>query len=65
MNIEKTVANILANTSDSNVLLTAEQMGIKSLVTVENKQLTLNLSVGFPAKLLQETLVPAITSALQ
>lgn len=64
MNIEHTVATILANTIDPMLQRSATDMGIKSVVTMEADHLTLNLSAGFPVNLLQNTFIPALTTAL-
>ena len=64
MTIEHTVSTILANTLDPMMQRTATSMGIKSVIALENGCLTLNLSAGFPVKLLQNTLLPALSAAL-
>lgn len=65
MNIDKMIARTLSTTTDARLLLTPEEMGIKSQLAVEGTQLSLSLSAGFPAQLLQDTLVPAITRTLK
>lgn len=64
MTIEHTVTKILTTLLDPMLQLTAVEMGIKSVLTQEDNHLTLHLCAGFPAKLLQDTLVPALTAAL-
>jgi len=64
MNIEKTIETILANTLDPLLQLSATDMGIKSVNTVEGNHLLLHLSAGFPCVFLQETLIPALNTAL-
>ena len=64
MTIEHTVSTILANTLDPMMQRTAISMGIKSVIALENGCLSLNLSAGFPVKLLQNTLLPALSAAL-
>ena len=63
MNIENTISTLLANTLDPLLHLTATNMGIKSVMTLEDRHLSLNLSAGFPVKLLQNTLLPALKAA--
>ena len=64
MTIEKTISTILANTHDPLLQLTPVDMGMKAVTTQEGNHLTLNLSAGFPALLLQDSLIPALTTAL-
>jgi len=65
MNLEKKVAAILANTMDTLLGATANELPIKSVIHVENNQINLNLCAGFPTVFLRETLLPALTSALK
>lgn len=64
MSTEQIVTNILASTLDPLLQLTAENMGIKSVITQEDKQLTINLCAGFPIAFLQETLIPSLKIVL-
>lgn len=64
MNTERTLTAILANTLDPLLQLTAADMGIKPIITLKDNHITLNLSAGFPTYLLQNSLVPALTTAL-
>lgn len=64
MNTENIISNILASTLDPMLQLSATDMGIKSVLTQENNQLTLNLCAGFPTEFLQKTLVPVLITAL-
>lgn len=65
MNTEHIATNILATTLDPMLHLTAEDMGIKSILTLEDRHLTINLCAGFPIHFLQESLVPALNNALK
>ncbi len=64
MNVEKKVASILANTTDSMLGLSVDQLPIKPVITLENNQLTLSLSAGFPTTFLEKNLLPKLTQAL-
>ncbi len=64
MNIEEIIATILSNCRDSMLGLTAEQMGIKTVSTLEHKKLSLQFLTGFPALLLEKTWLPSVTQAL-
>ena len=64
MNIEKQIAIVLANTTDSMLKLSAHDLGLKPVMTIEDTQITLNLCAGFPSAFLQETLLPPLTRAL-
>ncbi len=64
MNIEKSVAAVLANTTDYMLNLKASDLGFKTAITVEGEQLSLNLCAGFPSAFLQESLLPPLTKAL-
>jgi ATP-binding protein involved in chromosome partitioning len=64
MTVEKTIIHILNNTRDPMWGFTAQEIGIKHLITIENSDITLNLSAGFPVELLQETLVPRLTATV-
>lgn len=64
MTVESTITHILNNTRDPVWGFTAQDMGIKSLITMENKDVTLNLSAGFPSDLLQESLIPRLMATL-
>lgn len=65
MNIEKTVATVLANTTDSMSGLTASELGLKPVIAKEGEQLIINLCAGFPSGFLQETLLPSLKNALE
>lgn len=65
MNIEKSVATILANTTDSMLGLSATDLGLKPVIATEGTQLSINLCAGFPSGFLQETLLPSLKKALQ
>ena len=64
MHIEKSIAAILADTPDLMLGLTAPEMGIKPLISIEGERLYLELCAGFPSEFLQETLKPVLTKAL-
>ena len=64
MNIEKQIAAVLAKTSDLMLNLTANDLGLKPVVTIEGEQITLNLCAGFPCVFLKETLLPPLSKAL-
>ncbi len=65
MNIEKSVEAVLGKTTDSLSGLTAKELGLKSVITNENKQVTIELCAGFPSTFLQESLLPKIQLALK
>ena len=44
--------------------MTAKDLGLKSVITIEDEQLSLNLCAGFPSAFLQETLLPTLTKAI-
>lgn len=64
MNIEKTVSTILETTKDTLLQLTINEMGIKPILTQEDNHLDLTLCAGFPCDLLNDTLIPSITTSL-
>ncbi len=64
MNIEKKITTILASTTETTFSLNAIDLGIKPIIHVEDQQISVNLSAGFPTMLLQDTLMPALKSAL-
>jgi ATP-binding protein involved in chromosome partitioning len=64
MNIEKAITTLLATTKDTLLQLSSHEMGIKPIVAIENNLIDLNLCAGFPCHLLEETLKPAILTAL-
>lgn len=63
--IEQSIDTILANAKDGLLDLTAKELGLKPVVTVEGKQLSLHLCAGFPCALLEETLLPQLMNALE
>jgi len=65
MNIEKKIATVLANTTDSMLGLNVDELPVKPVITVEGNQVTLNLCAAFPSAYLSETLIPALTDALK
>jgi ATP-binding protein involved in chromosome partitioning len=65
MNIEKSITTVLANTIDPMSGLTASDLGLKTIIAAEGKQLTLNLCAGFPSAFLQETLLPSLKKSLE
>lgn len=64
MNTKNIVQKILDSTLDSLLQQTVTEMGIQSVITREGDHLTLNLCAGFPINLLQDTLIPTLTTAL-
>ncbi len=64
MNIEKTIQAILAQTPDLLLGKTAQELGIKSVISLEKDHVFIHLSAGFPTMLLQETLIPELNKAL-
>ncbi len=64
MNIEKSVEAVLTNTTDLMLGMTANDLGLKPVITVEGEQLSLNLCAGFPSVFLQDTLLPSLKKAL-
>jgi ATP-binding protein involved in chromosome partitioning len=64
MNVEKTIQTILANTKDPMLGLTAQDLALKPVITIEGNQLLVNLCAGFPSAFLQETFAPLLTQAL-
>jgi ATP-binding protein involved in chromosome partitioning len=64
MSIEKTVEAVLANTADVMLGMTAIDLGLKSVITVEGEHLSIALCAGFPSAFLQETLLPSLTKDL-
>ncbi len=65
MNIEKSIATVLANTIDPMSGLTASELGLKPIIAVEGNQLSLNLCAGFPSAFLQESLLPLLKKSLE
>ena len=65
MNIEKIVATLLANTLDPILSLTAIDMGLKSVLSMEQDTLILSLTAGFPSSLLQTSFIPLLTQQLE
>lgn len=65
MNIEKSVATILANSNDLLLGLSAQELGLKPIISSEGEQLSINLCAGFPSLLLQDTLRPTIKKSLE
>ncbi len=64
MNIEKSVATILATTTDAILGISATDLGLKPIITVEGTQLIINLCAGFPSGFLQESLLPSLQKNL-
>ena len=64
MNAQHVLANVLENTTDSLSGLTANELGLKAVFTLEDQQFTLNLCAGFPSEFLQETLLPQLIKNL-
>ena len=64
MNIEKIVINTLANTIDSMLNLSAQDLKLKPVIHIEGEQLLLNLCANFPSAFLKETLLPQLTKNL-
>lgn len=65
MTTEQMITTVLTNTRDPILLLTATEMGIKPVITIEGTEIAIHLSAGFPTDSLQDTLIPAITSELE
>ena len=51
MTIEQTIATSIMNSHDPVLNLTVAEMGIKPIVALDNDQLTVHLSAGFPTQL--------------
>jgi ATP-binding protein involved in chromosome partitioning len=64
MTVDNTITHILNNTRDPVLGLSAQEMGIKTLITIEQLNITLNLSAGFPCDFLQDTLLPRLSASL-
>lgn len=64
MSIEKSVEEVLANTTDLMLGVTANNLGLKPVITLEGELLSLNLCAGFPSMFLQDTLLPSLKKAL-
>lgn len=60
MNIEKILKDILANTGDTVLGQSPEQLQLQAKYTVEGQKLHLNLMAGFPCKDLESTLLPEL-----
>lgn len=64
MNIEKQIAAIISNTIDPMLKLGINELPIKQVLVVEDDQVILNLSAGFPIEFLRESLLPLLSTAL-
>ena len=64
MNIEKLVAEILADTTDPVLNLSAKDLGLKPVINQEGEHLFINLCANFPSAFLRESLLPLLTKAL-
>src|SRR5262245_46910693 len=63
MNSEKTLEEILAKTHDNLLGLSIKELNIKSKISLDGKNLRLNLSAGFPTKDLEKPLLAALEKA--
>ncbi len=64
-NIENLITEILTNSTDDLLGLTAQQLGLQPKLAIDNQQINLSLHAGFPTKPLATTLLPAVEKALQ
>ena len=65
MHAEPIVLSLLDTLKDPVLGLTATEMGIRPITTLEDSQLTVTLCAGFPCALLQETFQPLLIKALE
>jgi len=65
MNIEKSVATALANIPDPLTGLSATELGLKPVIAIEGKQLSVNLCAGFPSAFLQDAFLPSLQKSLE
>lgn len=64
MNIEQSLASVLANTIDPLLRLSAHDLGLKPVISVEGEQLYIDLCAGFPSAFLRETFQTILTKAI-
>ena len=64
MNIEKSVASILANTLDPLLAQSSDDLNLQPTLTTEGDHFNLHLLAGFPSNFLKESLLPSIKVAL-
>ena len=57
MTIEQTIATSIMNSHDPVLNLTVAEMGIKPIVALDNDQLTVHLSAGFPTQFLNDAFI--------
>lgn len=65
MSIENTITQLLSTVKDKWLDLTPQQMGLKPVVKLNDKQIELTLNAGFPTLPLEESLLPALKTTLQ
>lgn len=65
MKIEQNITHILNHTLDPMLNLSIQDMGIKSIINVENQVISIHLSAGFPIHFLQTTLIPHLSNTLK
>ena len=64
MSIETSVQNILTNITDPMLGMTAHDLGLKPVISVDGEDLSITLCAGFPSVFLRETLEPLLKKAL-
>lgn len=63
MNIEKNIQTILQNTIDPLTHQSASNLGLKPVISLDGKQLSIDLCTGFPNASLQTSLLPLLQQA--
>lgn len=64
-NIEESIQKVLANTTDSLLSIKAIDLNLKPVISIDGKNLDINLCAGFPSGFLNESLLPQLTLALE
>ncbi len=62
--IEESIQKVLANTTDSLLSIKAIDLNLKPVISIDGKNLDINLCAGFPSGFLNESLLPQLTLAL-
>ncbi len=63
MNIEQSVTQVLSQTLDPLLGISANDLGLKSTLSHEGERLSLHLSAGFPSGFLEDSLLPQLNRA--
>lgn len=64
MNIEQLIETALINTSDNLLNLTAKELNLHPIFTLEGETLSIHLCAGFPTAFLQDSLLVSFTKAI-